>query len=241
MNTEIENRLIDCVRQFYTENKEAIENENVIITRPYIPYIPDEWSNILLLAEAQNLSTKYQSYVDKLNNQTEEQLFKRLDDPRNLGILPWDDNSLKIAVEAGMHTDYRKVGVSNACFWSIRDDGGANANPTANMQTLSTNLWNRIFKIISPRVVITVGDVAHNIINASTYKGKHGNLCHPSSSYLSKFSNLVDESLILEKFPEIKTLDEMHPKWMVRGHYRQNKLFYAMHTISRLRNLEIEQ
>ena len=42
------------------------KSENVVIEEPYIPYIPDKWNYVLVLAESQNLSSRNSDYVQEL-------------------------------------------------------------------------------------------------------------------------------------------------------------------------------
>ncbi|MUL15542.1 hypothetical protein GNP57_18805 [Aliivibrio fischeri] len=231
----INENLSNCLKQFYSENEKELTDLGVVVKMPYVPYIPSSWNGTLVLAEAQNLSKNNQNYVDKLNEASVEKQIHRLSNPDSLGILPWDDNSLKIAVELGLEQNNKEVAVSNACFWSQRNEKGFNANPSIELQNLSVKLWNLIFSIMNPKIIITVGKVTSNIIKATEFNGHVYSLCHPSSNYLSRFSGLIDEKYILDRFPEIKELDNRYPTWMVRGNYRQNKLFFAMHSLSRLK------
>ena len=232
MNSEI----LNCVKEFMAKHKLDITKEGVVIENPYAPHIPSTWDKTLVLAEAQNLSINHDSYVAKLKSYNFQDQVFRLKNPNDLGILPWDDHSLKVAVEVGMGSDHREVAVSNACFWSQRNNKGNNASPSENLQRLSSLLWEELLKTIKPKVIISIGKIAKNIICSTTMKDiKHLNLCHPSSNYLSRFSGLVTEETILSRFPEIKKLDSKYPGWMTKGNYRQNKLFYAIHALSKLK------
>lgn len=227
--------IIKIFKEFLDEYKDILISEEVVVNTPYAPFIPNKWNGTLVLAEAQNLSVKFQDYAKELNSSTfEEQIF-RLKKPENLGVLPWDDHSLKIAVEVGLRQNYQKVAVSNACFWSQRDCEGKNKKPSKELQTLSIILWNRLFEIIKPKVILTVGVVPSSIISTTDFSARHYGLCHPSSNYLSRFSGLLSEETIIERFPEVKKIDDKYPEWMKQGSYRQNKLFYAVHALSKLR------
>ena len=76
------------------------EEVDVVIREPYLPYVPENWNGLLVLAEAQNLSKTNEEYVSELRGMSSDDLYFRLSDPADLGIMPWDDGSLKLAVEA---------------------------------------------------------------------------------------------------------------------------------------------
>jgi len=231
----LNNSIINCIKEFIAKHDEQLVSQCVIVKTPYIPFIPKNWNGTLVLAEAQNLSKRYEKYANELNASTLEEQIYRLKNKDNLGVLPWDDNSLKIAVEVGLKQDHTEVAVSNACFWSQRNEDGNNVNPSKILQELSGKLWQELFELLKPKVVVTTGKIAKIIINSSEYSGKSYNLCHPSSNYLSRFSGLIEESDILERFTEISAIDQKFPSWMAKGEYRQNKLFYAMHALRKLK------
>lgn len=232
----MKDKILNCFKNFMSSHKHELKAESPIIENPYAPYVPTKWNKTLVLAEAQNLSMNHESYVAQLKSYDFPNQAFRLKDPSDLGILPWDDHSLKLAIEVGMEADHREVAVSNACFWSQRKKDGNNANPSEKLQQLSSMLWNELVILIKPKVIITIGKISKNIIEQTTLNEiKHVNLCHPSSNYLSRFSGLITEETILERFPEVKRIDFKYPEWMQNGNYRQNKLFYAVHALSKLK------
>src|SRR5687767_623342 len=72
----------------------------VVFQEPYVPYVPDNWNRVLLLAEAQNLSDSSKDYVAYLRARTQDERICRLGGSNDIGVWPWDDGSLKLAIEA---------------------------------------------------------------------------------------------------------------------------------------------
>ncbi|MBA7556379.1 hypothetical protein ES705_49085 [subsurface metagenome] len=89
-----------------------------------------------------------------------------------LGVEPWDDGSLKLAVEAAFGEAASKTAVSNAVQWSQRGDSGQNINPDEKLKTLSSQLWNELFDILNPRLVICSGNVADSVIKKTKWEAK---------------------------------------------------------------------
>ena len=79
----------------------AIAGVSVVIDEPYAPYIPPRWNGRLVVAEAQNLAGDTE-YVRRLKAATPEDRISRLhrSASEHLGIGPWDDGTLKLAVTA---------------------------------------------------------------------------------------------------------------------------------------------
>jgi hypothetical protein len=51
---------------------------HAIIAEPYIPFVPEDWNGVLVLAESQNLSKKNASYVAWLNGLSARDRIRRL-------------------------------------------------------------------------------------------------------------------------------------------------------------------
>ncbi len=68
----------------------------VVIEEAYIPYIPRNWNQILMLAQNQNLSASNEKYVEKLRKLDSNDRMRRLGLFGNgIGVYPWDDGSFK--------------------------------------------------------------------------------------------------------------------------------------------------
>ncbi|NTJ39282.1 hypothetical protein HQK29_16785 [Vibrio vulnificus] len=50
----------------------------LLIGEPYIPYIPNNWNGVLVLAESQNLSAGNNDYVQSLYNMSQDERIQRL-------------------------------------------------------------------------------------------------------------------------------------------------------------------
>ena len=112
--------------------------ESVVLKEPYIPYIPQPWNGVLVLAESQNLSSENTEHVETLREMSPAERILRLRaSPDYVGVYPWDDGSLKLAIEASLQVKAAEVGVSNAVLWSQRGANGENVNPDYDIQQRS--------------------------------------------------------------------------------------------------------
>jgi hypothetical protein len=216
------------------------DNIDVVIREPYIPHFPDKWNNILVLAESQNLSNTNSRYVEKLKSLSTTDRFCRLRGPLAIGIQPWDDGSLKLAVEASFDISSENTAVSNAILWSQIDEFGNNKNPSNDLITLSINLWADLIQLIEPQYIITCGNYAHQVIGTInqmlkvTWKSIQLRL--PSRTAMSRISNMFPEKDLLFRYPEVKEVIQKHPEWL-EGGYRQNKIFFACHAVSIIKTI----
>ncbi len=206
--------------------------ENVVISEPYIPYIPDKWNRLLILAESQNLSFSNINYVETLSNMTIEGRIQRLGVSSDyVGVYPWDDGSIKLAVEASLKVQAIEVGVSNAVLWSQRGSNKENINPDLNLQVRSSEIWSKLLPILDPNVVVCCGKIALQVIKKSNWKGKVIHFRLPSKSAMSRVSGMFNETDLLNRYPEVSTVVDKHPHWLDGG-YKLNKIFYACHAVS---------
>ena len=143
----------------------------IVIEEPYIPYIPPNWNQILVLAESQNLSLSSEEYVKALRKLDSEDRMKRLGlnglcQENEIGVGPWDDGSLKLAIKAALGVSEKETAVSNAVLWSQRDPNNPNknANPDSDLQSLSSALWREMLDILKPKLVICSGNTADAVI-----------------------------------------------------------------------------
>jgi hypothetical protein len=154
------------------------EQDNLAIKTPYIPYIPDPWNGCLVLCEAQNLSDTNkdfrQKYIDAENKDNFPELIRRLYPSKNfgvevdnLGIGPWDDGRVKVALACAFDIDWKKTGVSNAVLWSAYSKK-RNYTPNSVMLKKSIPIWKAMLDILQQNGltrVITCGSVARNLID----------------------------------------------------------------------------
>lgn len=224
-------------------------NMNVVIPEPYVPYIPNEWNEILVLAEAQNLSkSSSDQYVRKLKSMsTEERIFRLFPDGRfrcaaqvvtsNIGVHPWDDGSLKLAIESACGTKAENTAVSNAVPWSQVDENENNITPSWELISRSIKFWEKLLPLIVPKHIISCGKKAQRVIDDLSnglWTGKHSRLRLPSRAAMSRVSSMFSEKDLLSRYEEVKKVVERHPEWAEKP-YRQNKIFFACHAVSRLK------
>lgn len=211
---------------------------DAVVREPYVPFIPDDWNGILVLAESQNLSKTNDTYVDSLKSLTKTKRFFRLtdpdirlSDPNNVGVQPWDDGSLKLAVQSAFNVRAMSCAVSNSVVWS-QVKKGKNANPSDELVEFSTEFWDELLLLIIPEHIVTSGKKAHRVIeNAKHRPWRHTKLRLPSRNAMSRISGMFPEKELLSRYPEVKKVIEEHPEF-VNGRYRQNKIFFACHAVS---------
>ena len=227
MDKSIQKQLIEISNNYY------VEKDIAVISEPYIPYIPDNWNGILILAESQNLSKTNQSYVQELRNNSPQERILRLYKNKNyIGVYPWDDGSLKLAIESALKVNANETGVSNAVLWSQRTNSGANKNPEKIIQKLSIDIWNDFLSILNPELIILAGKIAQNVINQTKWNGNKKALRLPSRNAMSRVSGMFDEKDLLKRYPEVKKVSENNKSWI--KDYSLNKIFYACHAVSLL-------
>lgn len=216
------------------------DSANAVVKEPYIPFIPDHWNGVLVLAESQNLSTGFKEYVDELESVSSDARIRRLCNPgSDLGIQPWDDGSLKIAVEAGLGLKAGETAASNAVLWSQREESGSNANPDTDLQAESSALWVKMLHVLKPRLVVCSGNIADDVIAASAWTGHKIKLRLPSRVAMGRVSGMFSEDDLLRRYPEVARAIEDHPEWM-EGGFTRNKVFFACHAVSSLSSVDGE-
>lgn len=220
--------LVEICRKFTLSE----DDFNVVIPEPYFPYIPENWNKVLVLAESQNLSLSNSEYVDELLRMTSEQRMARLGyDTEFVGVYPWDDGSIKLAIEASLKIRSEETGVSNAVLWSQRGSNGQNVNPEIGLEKASSRIWLQFFESLDPEMVVCCGKVAAQVINKSGWGGDVLHLRLPSRSAMSRISGMFSESDLMARYPEVRSVIDKNPAW-VEGGYRLNKIFYACHAVS---------
>ncbi|MCK5879150.1 MAG: hypothetical protein KAH24_05200 [Holophagae bacterium] len=208
------------------------EDFPVVIGEPYAPFMPENWNGYLVLSESQNLSRTKSEYVTRLRSSEPEQRFFRLSDPDNVGIQPWDDGSLKLAVQSAFGIQANETAVSNSVVWSQVTSEGNNANPSKELIELSSSFWSEILMLLKPECIITSGKVASDVIDAVKEKSwQHIRLRLPSPNAMSRVSGMFPEKEFLLRYPEVGREINDHPEW-VEGGYRQNKVFFACHAVT---------
>lgn len=250
---EILKKMHDISFQFIDENFQ--KQENLVFAEPYIPYIPDHWNGLLVLSESQNLAS-HQNYIDYLSKLNSSEKIQRLYNSKNnlsLGVGPWDDGSLALAVEAALDLSYHKTAVSNAVLWS--KSGPTNQNPSRGMIDRSIDYYKIIFSILQPTQILSIGRQAQEIANKSIDSIKNITcnilyLQHPSSRNqwrlyqqlytIPNIKNLTTESLI-DKNPKIQEILKNYKEIKEAIHKKsyknttKNKILYSYYAIIKLK------
>lgn len=212
------------------KNFKISDQERVVLPEPYIPYIPENWNKVLVLSESQNLSAK--KYVNELLAKDTNGRINRLYEwDSKVGVLPWDDGTLKLAVEAGFGLKAEETAVSNAVPWSLVSPSGTqNINPTKALIGSSTDLWREMLPVLRPEKIITVGKIAKIAIKRTDYNVNCVALRSAARTYLSRISGMFSTEDLLQRFPEVQSIKVKHPEWVEK--HKRNKIFFACHAVS---------
>jgi hypothetical protein len=151
-------------------SKREDKDVELVFREPYVPYLPGKSPRVLVLAESQNLSGKmHRRFVQKLKNESPDGKFLRLanrlgQEGDAIGVQPWDNGILKVAVQAARGLDPATVAVSNAVPWSwVR--GEANARPFhSKVKRMAADFWTAVFEQWKPDCIICAGAVARDVM-----------------------------------------------------------------------------
>ena len=213
----------------------------IVIPEPYVPFIPERWNRVLVLAEAQNLSATHKNYREMLLAMTPSTRVRRLTarTDHKLGIKPWDDGLLKIAVEVMLGCQAEETAVGNGVFWSLIDRKDRNVNPTPAMLEHSAILWGQLLQQLRPECVITAGAIARHVIAKLPESVRSTQLLGiqlPAPRVLSTLSGLFDGADLLLHYPEVAAVQSRQPSWFnVKNRVSNSRLVYACHAASRAR------
>ncbi len=136
-----------------------------------------------------------------------------------------------MAVESAFGVKAKETAVSNAVLWSQRGQSEQNINPDFDLQTSSSKLWAELLDDLNPSMVICCGNVAHSVIYNSGWGGDKVKIRLPAKTSISRVSGMFDENDLLNRYPEVKRVVDIHPEWL-SGSYRRNKIFFACHAVS---------
>jgi hypothetical protein len=205
-----------------------------VVPEPCIPYLPSRWNKTLVLAEAQNLGKRSAAYVARLKAMSPTDRIRRLGMNGRVGVEPWDDGSLKLAVQAALRIDAAETAVSNAVLWSQVDRRGRNQNPSDTLVDRSFEVWAELLPVLKPERIVTAGKVADRVITAALNdSGLHPErivLRLPSPQAMSRISGMFREADLLQRYPEVDAVVREHPDWVIKQ--RRNKVFFAYHAVS---------
>ena len=233
---EVRQNLVDICQKYGIYQGTTVVVERV----PYIPYIPENWNGVLVLAEAQNL------YEDDYKDCSDLQKICRLYPDKDcskkyeadgklfpvLDIKPWEDGSIPLALKAALGLDPFETAVCNACLWSLRENG-KNVNPNDEMRAESRILWKKMLAALGSMVkqIICCGSVAASIFDFEEANAIRNCLRLPSPNALSRVSGMFREEDLFKRYPEVRNVFAEFKDTT----YRQNKIFYACHAVSILK------
>lgn len=213
------------------------DGPEVVVQEPYLPHVPRGWDGMLVLAEAQNLAKDGGLYVRELLQQSPERRTWRLQDGHSetaIGVAPWDDSHLKLAVEAAFGAEPSAVAVSNAVPWSQVSESGTNRNPEPALAQLAVRFWEQLLPLLRPRHIVTAGKTAREVIarvSHEAWDGRWTKLAPPFSMYLSRLSGLFDQDDLIARFPEVRAVLERRPEYLALPNLR-NRVLFACHAVS---------
>jgi hypothetical protein len=211
------------------------DGPRVVIAEPYLPYVPAGWDGMLVLAEAQNLTDGW--YVERLRRQTPTERVLRLQEgysETDIGVQPWDDTHLKLAVEAAFGVDPSVVAVSNAVPWSQVSGPRTNANPEGALEHLAARFWTDLLPLLRPGHIVTVGTVARRVVTSvsdDVWSGRLTVLTSASPRYLSRIAPMFDSGDLLRRFPEVRAVLDRRPEYAKEG-FARNRVLFACHAVS---------
>ena len=205
--------------------------DEVVFPEPYLPYVPTPWNGILVLAESQNLSDPSGGHVRRLDQMTPEERMTRLPGPDCIGVGPWDNGIVKLALKAMMpDVDIDEIAVGNAIPWSRRDRARKNANPTKGMRSKASDFWRELLKVWQPgpRHLVVLGNMAAETIRGAGISESRLKLRLPSPNAIRRICGMFDRDDLLGRFPEVgraaKVLGMEKPSL--------EYVFYACHAVS---------
>jgi hypothetical protein len=230
--------------------------ENVIFTEPYLPYVPENWNGILVLAESQmirNEKDKYAQWLQELRSKPEH-VMTRLgrkeprppypNGPEKIGIGPWDDGTIKLALKAifigaKLRLKLENVGVSNAVPWTRGSGNNSkNLNSDEQMKAKATEFWEATFDVWQPdiKALVVLGNVAERVMRKAGILEKYGEKCLrlrlPSPNAINRVHGMFDCADLKARFPEVQAaLGTL--KMSERIEQYKMKVFFACHAVSR--------
>lgn len=214
----------------------------VVVDIPYIPYIPENWNGILVVAEAQNLNIG--DYANCSDVQKICRLYPDYDGSKSyaiegpfpkMDVKPWEDGSIPLALKAALGLNPYEIAVCNACLWSRRV-GNRNKNPNNEMLVRSKDLWEDMWTDLDSYVtkVVCCGTKALSVFDFAGEKLKE--LRHPSPNAMSRISGMFKIDDLLNRYPEVETAYQELRTDDILETCKQNKVFFACHAVSLLKN-----
>jgi hypothetical protein len=180
------------------------------VPEPYIPFFPQgplAWNGVLVVAVAQNLSDTnrgYRSWLVEASQQVrQDRLSTYFAEYGIIGVGPWDDGTIKLAIAALRGADaVKRVAVSNAVLWSGGDSGTSEAL-SKQAERNSVSFWTEVLEVMNPAEVIAFGAIAGRVMKESG-AAKHGLVEMPGPfSRIHSIGFKMDLDRLLLAFPEV--------------------------------------
>jgi len=205
------------------------------VREPYVPYIPAQWNKVLVLAEAQNHAQG--SYLADLRRMSPRSRLLRLYKSKQMvGVHPWDNGTLKLAVEAALKREASRTAVSNAVPWSLVK-GSKNQTPSPEHLRKSVAFWLDLLPVLQPELILVAGakaeEVVRKVLKSIKIQPKLIPTPLPSPRVLNAVSRTFDEDDLMSRFPEVRKVIAKRRGWLeIEGH-RRNKILFACLVVSR--------
>ena len=189
----------------------------VVFAEPHAPFVPPTWNGILVLAIAQNLSgtPKNVEHRQSTSDASPEAKVLRLGTGGKVQVGPWDDGALKLAVEAALSERAGETAVSNAILWSESEDPSKVPGPP--LQRASVKVWAEMLPLLRPRVILTAGRAAFDVVRAlAKLQGEpwlHVPLRFPGWRFGPR-KLPFERARLLSKYPEVERAIQQHPDWL---------------------------
>ncbi len=226
--------LMEICRKYYRKAPPG-----VVFKEPYIPYVPKPWNGVLVLAEAQNISSSDDEYAKRLRSLSRDASFKRLGHWRgDIGIGPWDGGYAKLALKAMLPTiAVERTAVSNAVPWTKREREGKNANPDDDMIELAAEFWEELLSAWKPeiRLLVVLGNVAKYVMDEARALDKYVyvKLRLPSQRAMYQVSGLFDPDDLKRRYPEVgRAVEALGMTGKKEPDDLVHQFFFACHAVS---------
>jgi len=203
-----------------------------VLPEPYLPFVPPSWNGTLVVAEAQNLSRRNREYRQALLGMPAAERFARLRNPLDVGVQPWDDGTLKLAVEAALELPAAECAVSNAVPWSQVDERDNNVSPSEELIRRASSFWSEILALMAPRLVLACGSTARAVfepLGSELPKCRVLFVGLPSPRATARLIPRHPVAEVLRHFPTLAATVSRHPEWL--NAYRANRIAYACEVI----------
>jgi hypothetical protein len=201
-----------------------------VVPEPYIPYIPEDWNGILVLAEAQNLSDTNRAYREKLLAADTRLRYGRLGPIYGIGIEPWADGTMPFAVEAAFGVDPKQCAISNAIPWS-QAVGRTNVTPATAMIRAAAPFLLEVLRELRPNTVLVCGKRSQWVFDEMRLcEAPPWRLIRANSASPLGTAQLIREfplQQVEQRFPSVATLMKKYSS----SRYWKNRVAFACHVV----------